>query len=77
MLPPAYNWIETERGAFLRFNYGMMASVKPLNGRYEVTIYWRDDQHGGAVGSIAQGKRFIERWVAKRRGLPKNRGGAR
>ena len=73
MLLPAYNWIETERGAFLRFNYRMVANVKPLGEGFDVTIHWCEAEHHGPVGSIAQGKRFIERWVEKRRGFPVRR----
>jgi hypothetical protein len=62
MLPHRdYRWIEAANGSFLHFRYKCVALVR---GSGELVIYAKKT-HTGNVASIAQGKRFIERWIAK------------
>lgn len=70
MLPPPCYWIDDSDAAFLRWNMSTVAYVRRAGEKYRVTIQWRSSVHTGSAGSVAQGKRFIERWVSKQRGLP-------
>lgn len=74
MRSPAYHWIEGDGRALLRFNFRMVASVKPAGDRYMVAISWQGREHGGLVGSLDQGRRYVERWVDARKGFPTRRG---
>ena len=67
MLPSCCSWIDSDDGAFLHWNAITVAIVR-RDGM--VTIQWRGKRFGGKAGSLAQGKRFAERWVAAQRGFP-------
>jgi hypothetical protein len=70
MLRQDYRWIESGDRAFLHFRYGCVATIKPDGDRFRTEINWRDLTHAGQVGSMAQGRRFIERWIWNRQGWP-------
>lgn len=63
-LPPAYRWADDqEGGACLFWNYGFVASIKP-DGTTKLK-HWHKEFHSKAA-SVAQAKRFIERWLNAR-----------
>lgn len=64
MLGAAFTWIDSEGVSYLRYNTKTVAVVKPG----EVVIRWRDVETGGPCRSIAQGKRYVERWIGARLG---------
>jgi len=67
----AYSWIDGPDGSWLQFNAGCAAYVKPVGqGRtFQVVIHWRKREIRGTAASIAQGKRFITRWIRARNSL--------
>lgn len=67
MLPAACHWIEFDDCARLYWHRGWVATVT-ADG--QVTIRWGEVEHGGQAASQAQGRRFVERWVAARRSWP-------
>lgn len=67
-LPAAYYWIDSEDGSYLRWNASTVAYVEPEGWRWRTTINWGNRQHTAVAGSLAQGKRWIERWVTGKRG---------
>lgn len=67
MLPAACHWIEFDDCARLYWNRGWVATVTAGGA---VTICWGEFEHGGQAASQAQGRRFVERWVAARRSWP-------
>lgn len=72
MLPPNYRWEESENGAFLQWRYGCVAvvRVKREGERFcEVESRARKLIRSRA-GSVEQGKRHIERWLAKQERFP-------
>lgn len=60
MLPDSYRWADSDTGAVLFLRYGAVASVA-VDGR--VTLLGGKRIEGQAA-SLAQGKRFVERWIA-------------
>ena len=70
MLKPACRWIQSEGNAFLHWHYRCIATVKRRGGRYTLTIDWGVHEHTGQAVSLAQGMRFVERWVGAQEGLP-------
>ena len=66
MLPPPCRWIDWPDASRLYWHYGCIAVVQP-DGR--LTIRWWSQVEGRAA-SREQDKRHVERWVAKRKGLP-------
>lgn len=59
-LPGGYWWSDTADGSVLYLCYGWAASVTAT----ETEVRGRGGSHlRGRCGSIAQGKRFVERWV--------------
>ncbi|MCE7031729.1 hypothetical protein LY625_03700 [Lysobacter sp. GX 14042] len=50
--------------SYLRYNTKTVAVVKPG----EVVIRWGSTETGGRCGSVAQGKRYVERWFGARLG---------
>lgn len=60
-LHPNYRWIDVDNGSYLHFRFKCVALVRASG---DLVIYSRKP-HSGRVGSVAQGKRFIERWVEK------------
>ena len=69
---PNYRWEESENGAFLQFRAGCVALVraKRKGERFcEVEIRARKLIRSRA-GSVEQGKRHIERWLAKQTKFP-------
>ncbi|HVI59330.1 MAG TPA: hypothetical protein VM619_10755 [Luteimonas sp.] len=59
-LPEGYWWSESEDGATLFLRYGWAATVTPS----KVEVRCRDGRRlSGRCGSIAQGKRFVTRWL--------------
>ena len=75
MLGGSYHWIDSDTGSYLQFNYGTAAYVQPDpdRGLYKVVIHWRGREIRGRAGSIAQGKRHIERWISARGGRHEKR----
>ena len=73
MLPNEnYHWVETEDGAFLQWRYACVALVRARKKGEDfnrVEIYARRFIQSRA-GSVEQGKRHIERWVAKQTKFP-------
>jgi hypothetical protein len=70
MLPDAYRWTEHDGAAFLDYYAGNVASVRQVQGKWQTRIQWAGRVHVGPCGSMAQGRRFVERWVSKRTGPP-------
>lgn len=73
MLESPYRWYFIEGAAYLDYNAGNVASVKPAGGRYRTTIRFRGHVHEGACGSLEQGMRWVDRWIAKHPGWPGKR----
>jgi hypothetical protein len=67
MLPPAFRWSDTDTGAVLFLRYGAVARVS-ADGMVKL-IGGRPIESKAA--SLAQGKRFVERWIAAN-GAPLN-----
>ena len=65
MLPASFRWIDYPEGSYLHYNAKGVGSVKDR----EVTIRWGGHVVHGRCGSTAQGKRFVERWIAARIGI--------
>lgn len=65
MLPAPFHWITDGQAARLYMRYGWLATVRP--GRVEIGI--GSGRVGGPCGSIEQGMRYVERWVAAKYGL--------
>lgn len=64
MLPPSCRWADAaDGGACLYRNYGCIASIQP-DGTTKFK-YWQKEFHFKAA-SVAQAKRFIERWINAR-----------
>lgn len=63
MLHPNARWIEGDGGAFLHWLFACVATVR-ADGTVTITG-WGGHVVGGKAASVAQGKRFVERWVAK------------
>lgn len=74
-MQPACRWIATEDSAFLHWHYACIATVKADGDGFETVISWCDREHRGRAGSMAQGMRFVERWVSVQKGLPRHRKG--
>jgi hypothetical protein len=70
MLKPACYWLESEGSAYLRWNYGTVAVVRPDG---EIYLSWGPFVHQCRHASHAQARQFVERWVAVRRGFPGQR----
>lgn len=69
-LPVPCYWIESEGGAFLRWNAGTVGCVKPTATGALVVIQWRETYIEAQVASMSQGRRYLAQWVAARRGFP-------
>ena len=75
MLSPAFQWRISDDTAFLDhgpINVAHVQRFRPDLG-LTLTIRWQGKTVGGQVGSIAQGVRFAERWIAARPGPPRLR----
>lgn len=71
MLPLQCRWIEWNPGyATLAYWYGCVGSVRQRNGRIETRVEWQQAEHYGKAASMAQGRRFVERWIIARTGFP-------
>jgi hypothetical protein len=69
MLPPAFRWSDTEDWSVLFLRYGAVAKVCA-----DGTVTFSAGIPAGArAASRAQGKRFVERWIAAN-GVPLTRG---
>jgi hypothetical protein len=68
-LPSPCRWLEFSDGAHgLHWNYGCVAVVY-ADGR--IRIQWAYGQQiESRAGNVAQGKRYVEQWVAARKGWP-------
>lgn len=73
MLRNDYRWIESEDRAYLHFRYCCVATVKPDGQGFVTEIGWRDLTLTGRAASLAQGRRFIERWIWNKQGWPGGR----
>ena len=70
-LPPACRWLVQDASAHLLWNAGCIAMVfRDRDGRWRTQIQWQSSTLHARCGSQAQGMRWIERWMEKRRGLP-------
>lgn len=71
MLPAPCRWIDSSDGSYLHWNCKCIAIVKAENaGGWSTRIKWQGRHHAAKAGSRDQGKRWIERWLSYRRGLP-------
>lgn len=71
MLSQSYRWSFADGAAFLDYNAGNVASVRLVDGKWRTQVRWGPHEPlFGHCGSMEQGMRFIERWVAKRSGPP-------
>ena len=68
MLGDAYRWIDSKNGSLLHLRYGCVAAVKLRDGKVQVWINVTGKEVTGTAGSIAMGKRHVERWIAARGG---------
>lgn len=68
MLPnDNWRWLDGPEGAFLHQRFACVAAVALDRGKVAVRIYRR--RRGpvyGTVATVAQGKRYVERWLAAR-----------
>jgi hypothetical protein len=73
-LPAACRWRVDKDGAFLDYHYGNVAYIRPDGARWRTVIQWRDRIYEGHAASLAQGMRWVTRWVeaAFRHGGPSN-----
>lgn len=63
-LPESFRWADSaDGGSNLYLRYGSIASIKP-DGTMKLK-YWQKEFHAKAA-SVAQAKRFIERWILAR-----------
>ena len=63
MLGQSFHWIDYDDTSCLMYNARGVAVVKPG----EVLIRWpRGAEIHGRCGSVAQGKRYVERWMEAR-----------
>lgn len=63
-LPQSFRWADSADGSSnLYLRYGCVASIKP-DGTMKLK-YWQKEFHAKAA-SVAQAKRFIERWLLAR-----------
>lgn len=62
MLGQSFFWIDNPDASYLQYNARGVAVVKPG----EVVIRWGSREVHGRCGSIAQGKRYVERWMEAR-----------
>jgi hypothetical protein len=69
-LPTSCYWILGADSAHLYWNEGCIGYVAPQRGRLTSVIQWRQRVLAAPCGSVAQGMRWIERWVEKRKGFP-------
>ena len=61
-LPDAYRWSDSsDGGSHLYWNYGFVASITP-DGWTTIKLWDKRKIHSKAA-SVAQAKRFIERWI--------------
>lgn len=65
-LPDAYRWSDSADGSsHLYWNYGFVASIAP-DGWTTIKLWDKREIHAKAA-SVAQAKRFIERWLLAQR----------
>ena len=70
-LPPACRWLVQAETAHLLWNAGCIAIVyRERNGHWATQINWQKATLRAPCGSMAQGRRWVERWMEKRSGLP-------
>jgi hypothetical protein len=69
-LPPVCRWIVAADRAHLQWNYGCVGFVVPHGAKFVSVVQWGEHRHEAGCASLAQGMRWVERWVAARRGLP-------
>jgi hypothetical protein len=67
---PNCRWRTESDRAHLHWNAGCIAYVVPDGDRFRTVIQWQQRVHEARCGSLAQGMRWIERWMDKRTGLP-------
>lgn len=61
MLGSSFHWLDCPEGSYLNYNARCIAVVKSGS----VTIRWKGCVTG-RCGSVAQGKRYVERWMEGR-----------
>lgn len=59
MLPASYRWTDGADASHLHYNFGCVASVT-ADGRVTILAGKRIE---GKAASVAQGKRYVERWI--------------
>src|SRR5688572_10761982 len=70
-LPPACRWLVQEGSAHLLWNAGCIAMVvRERDESWMTQIQWQQATLRARCGSQLQGRRWIERWMEKRAGLP-------
>ena len=67
-LPAACHWNVEHDRAHLQWNYGCIGYVVPDGDRFRTVIQWQQRIHEAPAGSLAQGMRWIERWIEARHG---------
>jgi hypothetical protein len=71
MLPGQCRWITVDADyCTLAYNYGCVGAVRQRDGYVETRVAWQRYEHYGKAGSLTQGRRFVERWIAARKGFP-------
>lgn len=73
MLDTTLRWRFDADSAFLDYGPVNVAHVQRWRDELVLTIQWQGHVVGGRVGSIAQGVRYANRWIAARPGLPGRR----
>lgn len=67
MLPGSYTWHEDAGGYRLTFHYGWVATVG-ADGATRLQGW--GVRHEAKAASAEQGRRFVERWIKARTGVP-------
>lgn len=69
-MKPACRWIETPDAAYLHWHYACIASVKRRADYFETRVEWQGHEHVSRAGSLAQGIRYVTRWVEAQKAFP-------
>lgn len=75
-LPAACHWAGTSEAPILMFNYRIVARFQPAIDGSPAMIYMRWGPHAVSAehrGSLTSARRYMERWIAARDGLPGQR----
>ena len=70
-MQPAFQWDHIGDGAYLRFNYRGIGSVKPeSSGGWRYTVTWQGVEESGVEAAREDAIAWVEAWADRQRGLP-------